>query len=107
MADLSFDEQATPARLSLGGNLTIYEVSETHAALLDLLGSHPLSRLQLDLGAVDELDSAGVQLLLALQRQIQRGGGVLEVTAASASATELLELLRLRALYPTVWPATT
>lgn len=103
MFQLSHDLDCEPALLRLDGSLTIYQVAEAHGALLQLLAAAPERTWQLDLAGLDELDSAGAQLLLALQRQLVQTG--FEVTRAADQVLELLELLRLQALYPTVLPA--
>ncbi|MCU1731119.1 MULTISPECIES: STAS domain-containing protein [unclassified Pseudomonas] len=85
-----------PARLSMQGDLTIYEASETQQALLALLPDDP-GPWTLDLSGLDDLDSAGVQVLLALQKTLTEGA---QVTALSERALALVQLLRLEALYP-------
>lgn len=88
-------EQA-PARLSVLGDLTIYQASDTQQALLALLAQDP-GPWALDLGGLEEIDSAGLQLLLSLQRTLAQGAQVIDL---SASARALVELLRLESLYP-------
>ncbi|MDU9392537.1 STAS domain-containing protein [Pseudomonas sp. zfem002] len=85
-----------PARLEVRGDLTIYEASDTRQALLALLAQDP-GPWALDLGAVDELDSAGLQLLLSLQKTLAQGA---QVIALSAQGRALVQLLRLASLYP-------
>ncbi len=105
MIQLSHDLTQRPAQLRLAGSLTIYEVRELHGALVELLGGAPEASWQLNLGELEELDSAGAQLLLALQRHLSDAGADLEVCNAGGAVLELLELLRLQALYPAVMPA--
>lgn len=85
-----------PARLSMRGDLTIYEAAQTQQALLELLpgASGPW---HLDLSGLDEIDSAGIQLLLALQQSLAQGAAV---SALPEQAGALVELLRLDALRP-------
>lgn len=54
-----------------GPELTIAQASEVHAEWLQLLEARP-ARLTLSLDAVEEFDSAGVQLLLSLRRSAHR-----------------------------------
>ena len=98
MFDLS---QPAPARLSLGGSLTIYEVAEARDALLAAFTEGRDEAWQLDLAALQELDSAGAQLLLAAHRHLRASGGDLRLTELTESARELLGLLRLDDLLPT------
>ena len=67
--------------------------------LLALLPAQP-APWQLDLGGLDELDSAGVQLLLSLHKTLCANGHDAEVIALPGNARALLELLRLPALCP-------
>ena len=92
-----------PARLSMRGDLTIYEVRAAREQLLALLPAQPVP-WQLDLGGLDELDSAGVQLLLSLHKTLCANGHDAEVIALPGNARALLELLRLPALCPAGTP---
>ena len=89
----------------LVGNLTIYEVREAHAALLEVLNGSRADHWQLDLQGLEELDTAGAQLLLAVQRHLQQTDARLEVCNPNGPVLELLELLHLQALYPELLPA--
>ncbi|TIH08629.1 STAS domain-containing protein [Pseudomonas leptonychotis] len=105
MFQLSHDPSCQPAQMRLGGSLTIYEVAAAHAELLQLLGEHPDHSWQLDLAELEELDTAGAQLLLAVLHHLEQAAATLQVCNASGAVLELLELLRLQALYPAVMPA--
>lgn len=95
MASLTLRPSAAdaPACLCLAGDLTIFEARDTHAALLDLLAENP-GPWALDLSALGELDSAGLQLLLALGKQLGGANTPLQVLAVSSEAAALIELLR-------------
>ncbi|WP_395504499.1 STAS domain-containing protein [Ectopseudomonas hydrolytica] len=102
MFELIHDPRQQPERLALLGSLTIYEVRQAHEALLAALtGSAAGGHWQLDLGQLEELDSAGAQLLLALQRQLTQQQTRLEVVSTADAPRELLEVLRLQSLLPT------
>lgn len=73
-------------RKKIRGPLTLATVAQHRATFLEGEGSP----LWVDLGAVDELDTAGLQLLLAAHRR--RG---LRVEGASAAVLEVFRLLRL------------
>ena len=85
-----------PARLSVHGALPIYEASDTRQPLLALLAEDP-GPWALDLGGLEDIDSAGLQLLLSLQKTLAQGAQVLDL---SPQARALVELLRLESLYP-------
>lgn len=84
-----------PARLAVQGDLTIYEACDTRQDLLALLQQDP-GPWALDLSGVEELDSAGIQLLLSLQKTLKEGA---PVVALSDTAQALVELLNLDALF--------
>ena len=105
MFSLTYDSNTQPAQMTIAGSLTIYEVRDARDALLGAFGAQPSGHWQLDLSALDELDTAGAQLLLAAQRQLRLSDATLEVCNPSASALELLQLLHLQALFSSHGPA--
>ena len=58
--------------LRIDGEMTIYSAAEHKAQLLDHLDG--CEELELDLSGVGEMDSAGLQVLLVLKREIERSG---------------------------------
>lgn len=90
-----------PGQLAIAGSLTIYEVSQAHTEMAAVLNSDTqVAAWRLDLSEVEELDTAGVQLLLALHKSLLQLGIVLETCNPAAAVSELLELLRLNHLLP-------
>ena len=75
-------------RLSLTEDLTIYHALEQKPALLDALAA--TDELELDLAQVDEIDSAGLQLLILLKKEAQRAGKRLAIVTASQPVSELI-----------------
>ena len=78
------------AELRLDGELTIYRAQELKRALTDAL--EPAPALRVDLAAVSEIDSAGVQLLLAAKKTADAGGKALALVNPSASVASCLAL---------------
>jgi anti-anti-sigma factor len=70
----------TVTRLALDGELAIHRAAELRQVLL---GLQPGTNVELDLSEVTDADTAGLQLLLALQTQLQRDGSHLALTGAS------------------------
>ena len=81
--------------LRLEGELTIYRALEFKAQLLSEIA--PATTLELNLAAVTELDTSGVQLLMLAQRCAAERGGVLRLAAPSPAVTEVFSLLDLAA----------
>ncbi len=77
--------------------MTVYTCGELKPALLEQLTAHP-EAAELDLSRVSEIDTAGLQLLLAAGRHVSDGGRALRVINPSHAVTEVLELCRLGAL---------
>lgn len=106
MFQLSHDRNAQPAQMSMAGSLTIYEVREAHAALIDLLtADNAVNTWHLDLSALEELDTAGAQLLVSMRKFLQQAGISLVTHNPCAAVVELFDLLRLNALLPAAEPA--
>lgn len=86
--------------LQLGADWTIPMASELHGQLLAALvaGAEGAEAPVLDLGAVESIDSSGIQLLLALRRSLMERGQDLVITRCSAVVRDALDTYRLRAL---------
>ncbi len=76
---------AAPAPLALPGELTIYTVGELHpqwcAWLAEAAAADAPAAVQAE--AVDQVDAAGVQLLLSLQRGLAAHGRTLQLHVPS------------------------
>lgn len=82
------------ARLALEGELTIYGAAELQARLIAALADAP-EGLDIDLAAVTELDSSGVQLLMAAHRAARASGRTVTLCAPSDAVRDLLGLFDL------------
>ena len=82
-----------PGVLSLSGEMTVATAAEIKDILLRALASHP--KREIDLLNVTRLDTAGVQLLLLLQREALRHGKQLGWLGFSLAVDEVMELLDL------------
>ena len=84
-----------PARppLCLTEDLTIYHALDHKEALLDALSTS--DALLLDLAQVEAIDSAGLQLLILLEREAQCAGKSLRIVAHSAAIGEVVALCNL------------
>ena len=95
---------APSSALSLGSELTIAQAAQHREALVDAVAAAP-GDLQLDLAAVSEFDSSGVQLLLSTRRSLAARGHALQIVAASGAVRDALNLFGLGTLLGT--PAAT
>jgi anti-anti-sigma factor len=86
------------ATLALGPELTIAFAAAWHETLADALARCE-GDLQLDLGAVSEFDSSGVQLLLSVKRSLAERGAALQVVAVSDAVREALQVFGLHTVF--------
>ena len=77
--------------LQLKGEFTIYAVAQAKRPLEAALDPGP--ELRLNLAGVEEIDTAGVQLLLWLKQESGRRGRTLALTAHSHAVVEAFDLL--------------
>ena len=92
-------------RLYPEGEMTIYQVNELKRALFEALALS--DEIELDLSAVSELDTSGVQLLMLMKREAVAAGKALKLSGHSAAVLEVFELLGLGGWFgdPQVLPA--
>lgn len=83
--------QQSTQKLALDGELTIYRAEALKAELL--AAAHAKGDVELDLSAVIEIDTTGVQLLLAFAKSLAARGVPLRFTHASAPVREAFGLL--------------
>ena len=82
--------------LRIEGELTIYRAAELAAAMKAALAEVPAgAAFELDLAEVTEMDSAGVQLLIAARRSANESGRRLRVAGRSPAVAEVLRTLQL------------
>ncbi|MCC6707709.1 MAG: STAS domain-containing protein [Gammaproteobacteria bacterium] len=91
-------EPGDATRLEFSDELTIYGAAQLQARFSDALSlGHDI---ELDFSAVSELDCAGVQLLMLIERECRALNRALRITARSAVSEEVFTLLNLRQFLP-------
>ena len=85
------------ASLRLDGELNIYSATEARDQLSAALDAQ--SALLLNLSGLEELDTAGVQLLVWLKQEAQRRGKLLSLFAHSPAVVEVFDLLKVAGLF--------
>lgn len=86
---------------TIAGELSIYRAAELCQALQAWLPQALAcgnDTVQLDLAEVSEIDTAGLQLLLAVQRSAKDAGTQLTLQSASPTVMEVLQLTALEHL---------
>lgn len=89
-------DTSAPFVLALGPELTIAQAAACRDTLVDALCSGP-GDLALDLSAVTDIDSAGLQLLLAARRSLREQGATLQLRNVSATVLDALAVFGLDA----------
>jgi anti-anti-sigma factor len=86
--------------LRLDTEMTIAAAAGQRETLVDAVAALPAgaASLQLDLSAVHDFDSSGVQLLLATRRSLAERGAALQIVAATTAVRDALQLFGLAAL---------
>lgn len=84
-------------RLTVDGEMTIYTAQELKDALLAPLAEG--GNVELDLGAVSEIDSAGLQLLILLKSETRAQGKLLSITSHSPAVLDILDLCNLEGFF--------
>lgn len=80
-------------RLAIRDDLTIYQAQAQKETLLAALAA--TEHLELDLSAVTEVDTAGLQLLLLLKREVGEQGKQLTISGHSPRVQQILDFCNL------------
>lgn len=93
------------SRLALSGEMTIYNAAAIKEQLLAALDA--TQELELDLGQVGEIDTAGCQLLIMAKREAARRGKSLHLVEHSPAVLDVLNFYNVAAFFgdPLVIPA--
>jgi anti-anti-sigma factor len=90
-------------RYCVDGELNIYTAGEQKPKLIAQL--EQATEFELDLSGVTEFDSAGLQLLLAIQAEARRQDRGFHLINPGTSVCDVLDLLDLRAQFGVAQPA--
>jgi anti-sigma B factor antagonist len=92
--------QYKKGRVRISGEMTVYAIAALKQDLFATLSGHKGAAL-LDLSEVSEIDTAGLQLLLAARRHTASTGRKLSVLEPSSAVLAALELCQLSELLQT------
>jgi len=85
------------ATLRIEGEFSIYRAAELKASVLASLNQ--TKELEIDLSAVTEIDTAGIQILVAIKKHALATQKIVHLVAHSPAVTEMLEMLNLVAYF--------
>jgi anti-sigma B factor antagonist len=94
---MDFDITATVGGIRVSGAMTVYTASQLKSELLNRLPPD-LPVIELNLAAVHEFDTAGLQLLLMLRRHLAGQARALRINDVSQSVDGALVLCSLKSL---------
>jgi anti-sigma B factor antagonist len=87
----------TASRLAIREDMTIYQAQAQKEQLLAALAA--TEDLELDLSGVGEMDTAGLQLLLLLKREVLQQGKQLKITSHSPNVQRIFDFCNLVAVF--------
>lgn len=83
--------------LSIDRDLTIYHAADLKKELLDALAAG--DQLDLDLSRVEEMDTAGMQLLILAKQEATHQGKAMRIVQHSAGVREVIEFYNMAAFF--------
>jgi anti-anti-sigma factor len=96
-ATIKAETNGDQCRLKLSGELGIYSATELKDQLLGHL--EQCCQLEINLSEIEEIDTAGLQLLVLLKREAKLSGKILTLVSHSVATLEVLELLKMEAYF--------
>ena len=84
-------------RIQVQGDMTIYTALDLKQELVSCLGR--ADRFELDLSQVNEMDTAGLQLLILLKRETARQGKQLAISGHGTAATEVIDTFNMAGFF--------
>ncbi|MFT4711624.1 MAG: anti-anti-sigma factor [Candidatus Azotimanducaceae bacterium] len=88
--------------LDASPDMSIYSAASNLAEIKSYYAEH--SHLELNLSAVEEIDSSGIQLLLALKKSAAKDGKQLVLNGISTPVAEVMDVLNIRSYFDWVKP---
>jgi len=80
-------------RIAIEGELSIFKVADLRQRLLDAFSEG--DEVEIDLSRVSEVDSAGIQLLVAAKREATMRSKLLRFTGCSPAVLDIIKLFSL------------
>lgn len=83
--------------ITLDGDMTIYDAGEIKAQLLPILAKP--GDIEIDLSRVNDMDSAGLQILMLIKRELTQRGDNLSLSSHSRAVLDIFELCNLASYF--------
>lgn len=80
-------------KLAADKDMGIYASAKNHQALVKFYADY--DRFEIDLSGVEDIDSSGIQLLLALKYSAEKDGKQVILSSASVPVNEVMDLLNI------------
>ncbi len=90
---IEINSEAGNCKVRIDGEMTIYTAAEYRQTLLEQC--HSREGMELDLGEVNEIDTSGLQLLVALKKHLSDTESGLQLTSSSEVVQKALVLANL------------
>ena len=84
-------------RVVVDGSMTIYQAAADKPVLLEALAKG--RETEIDLSAVREMDTAGLQLLILVKRESFKAGKTVRITGHSSASRDVLERYNLASYF--------
>jgi anti-sigma B factor antagonist len=88
------NQQTVSCVLDVSADMTIYSAAKNLSEIKDYYSK--FNHIELNLSAVEEIDSSGVQILLALVQNAKKDGKQVVLSEISAPVTEIMDTLNIR-----------
>lgn len=79
------------------GDMTIYEAAELHPILVDAINNH--EKVCIDLSQVSEIDSSGLQLMIAVKKAADQANKTIVFESHSEAVIELIDIFEMSSYF--------
>lgn len=88
------DKKKGLCKIAADCDMSIYAAAKNHEALVSFYTE--FDNFEINLSAVEEIDSSGIQLLLALKHSAEKDGKQMTLNSASSPVSEVMDVLNIK-----------
>lgn len=88
------DKKKGLCKIAADSDMSIYAAAANHESLVQFYAD--FDNFEVNLSAVEELDSSGIQLLLALKHSAEKDGKQVTLNSASSPVNEVMDVLNIK-----------